>query len=102
MPYTPYDYSVLSSRNFLTDYAQNKTRFVEAGKIVYQTLLTHGSTAPTPIDLERPFGVALQTTTIFKTICRAKPHAPQKFYPTFAFALSRYIITLDWTDVIKP
>jgi hypothetical protein len=102
MAYTAYDESVLKSRNFLTDYANNKEQFVEVGKLVYRTLLTHGGNSPSQTDMERPLGIALQSANIFKAICGGKLHAPPMFYPTFAFALARYIIATAWSDIINP
>jgi hypothetical protein len=99
---TATDLVTLSSRSFLTDYANNKQAFVGVGKIVYQALQTHGGSAPGQTNLEQPLGVALQSATVFKTVCHAKPHASQVFYPTYAFALARYMIDNDWSDITTP
>lgn len=99
---TPTDLITLSSRNFLVDYAANRLDFVAAGKIVYQNLLTHGGIAPAPADVENPLGVFIQGLAVFNVICAAKQYLNPAFYPTFAFALARYIIDNEWNDITAP
>ena len=99
---TATDLQTLKSRSFLTDYMKNRTKFIEVGKIVYQALLNHGGTVPAEADMERPLAVALQSTTLFNTLCAAKPHANPVFYPTFAYALARYILDDSWNEISTP
>ena len=99
---TATDLITLNSRSFLTDYTNNKQQFVGVGKIVYQALQTHGGSAPAQTNLEQPLGVALQSATVFKTVCAAKPHANPVFYSTYAFALARYMIDNNWSDITAP
>ena len=102
MAFTTQDRLTLQTRSFLKDYGNNNSQFIEVGKIVYQTLLTYGGTAPVASDVERPLAIALQSTTLFKTLCAAKPHANPKFYPAFAEALARYMLYDAWHVIRTP
>ena len=93
---TATDLQTLKSRSFLTDYMNNRSKFVKVGEIVYQNLLKHGGTIPVASDMERPLALALQGTTLFSTLCAAKPHARPAFYPIFAEALARYMLDDAW------
>lgn len=99
---TAADMTTLSSRSFLTDYANNRTGFVEVGKIVYRALLTHGGSAPAAADMQDPVHVALQSTNIFRIVCAGKSHLNPMYYPTCALGLARYMLDNDWSDVSSP
>jgi hypothetical protein len=100
---TAMDLATLKSWNLLTDFAANKQTFVAVGKIVYQALRAYSPmTSISPMDLERPLGVTLQASTVFKTICAAKRHASPSLYGVFASALARYLIDYEWQTVTRP
>ena len=99
---TAVDLNTLRTRSFLTDYVANQAAFVEVGKIVYQALSDYEGSAPEAVYMKDSLAVALQCTTLFKTLCAAKLHANPIFYPTFAVALARYMLDNDWGNVISP
>lgn len=99
---TPQDLATLNGWSLLTAYTNNKTLFVEVGKIVYRALGSTGTPPNGPSDVEMPLTLALRVTNIFKKICAAKLHANFSLYPTFALSLARYILDTEWADITHP
>ena len=102
---TAVDLANLHSWSWIRDYTRrrNKTAFIQVGKIVYQTLVSHGGSPPTgPNVVEQPLTTALRVSNVFKILCSTKAHANPALYPTFASLLAKYILDNEWHEIIRP
>jgi hypothetical protein len=101
---TALELATLSSWNWLRDYrGRNKTVFIEAAKIVYQSLALYSGGPPSgPDALEQSLVAALMVLNVFKILCQRKRHANPFLYPVFALALAHYILDNEWQTIIQP
>ena len=99
---TAADLRTLSSHSFILAYQANSQKFIDLGKVVYQTLSTHGGHVPTQAAMEAPLALALQGATFFQKLCASRHFALPKFYLTYASALARYTLDNEWGVIIIP
>ena len=94
---TATDLRTLHSHSFIISYQANRQKFIDLGKIVYQTLSKHGGHVVTQAAMEAPLKAALLNALFFQKICAAKYFALPKFYPAFASSLARHTLDNEWS-----
>jgi hypothetical protein len=100
---TAQDLATLHSWSLFRSYRRNKMALLAVGKVTYQILKTHdGGSPPSATDMERPFAAALQVDNVFKAICGSKGHANPSLHASFALAMARYILDVEWPAVTSP
>lgn len=106
MPLSKADLANLSSRGLIGAFQKNDTKFVEVGKISYQSLSAAlGALSKPPPDcagMEAPLAVALALTKLFRDVMKKYDPFTAEGSDEFidlSEALARYMLHHHWTDI---
>jgi hypothetical protein len=100
MPLNTQDVLKLQTWTFIKDYENRRVELLVLARAAYEaTEYLHG-TKPTPDGCETVYAMMLMGSDVFKGMVARKRHLPPSFYESMCLALTRYVLHINWGEIL--